>query len=79
MGQLLVRNLPDEVKEALRVRAAQHSRSMEAEARQILLDVVLPGSPVLTWLDRAAQLREQTGGVDLPAAARTASRAVEPW
>lgn len=33
---LTVRNLPDEVHRALRLRAAQHGRSTEAEVRAIL-------------------------------------------
>jgi antitoxin FitA len=36
MAMLTVRNLPDEVHRALRVRAAQHGQSMEAEVREIL-------------------------------------------
>ncbi|MEL6980773.1 MAG: Arc family DNA-binding protein [Pseudomonadota bacterium] len=36
MANLVIRNLPDDVKERLRVRAATHGRSMEAEARAIL-------------------------------------------
>ncbi len=36
MAMLTVRNLPDEVHRALRVRAAQHGRSTEAEVREIL-------------------------------------------
>jgi plasmid stability protein len=42
MAQVLVRNLPDEVHRALRVRAAFNNRSTEAEARNILAAVVLP-------------------------------------
>jgi plasmid stability protein len=42
MAQVLVRNLPDEVHRALRVRAAIHNRSTEAEARSILAAAVLP-------------------------------------
>ncbi|MFE1592763.1 Arc family DNA-binding protein [Nocardia sp. NPDC058705] len=42
MARLTVRDLPDDVREALRVRAAQHGRSTEAEVRQILIDVVFP-------------------------------------
>lgn len=38
MGQLLVRNLDDRVKNQLRIRAAQHQRSLEAEARTILTE-----------------------------------------
>ena len=36
MATLNIRNLPDEVHRRLRVRAAGHGRSMEAEARAIL-------------------------------------------
>lgn len=36
MAQLLIRNLPDEVKERLKRRAKAHGRSVEAEARGIL-------------------------------------------
>jgi antitoxin FitA len=36
MAMLTVRNLPDEVHRALKVRAAQHGRSTEAEVRDIL-------------------------------------------
>lgn len=42
MAMLTVRNLPDDVHRALRVRAAQHGRSTEAEVREILAVVVKP-------------------------------------
>jgi plasmid stability protein len=42
MAMLTVRNLPDEVHRALRVRAAQHGRSTEAEVREILAAAVKP-------------------------------------
>ena len=42
MAMLTVRNLPDEVRRALRVRAAQHGRSTEAEVRAILEEAVKP-------------------------------------
>ena len=42
MAMLTVRNLPDEVHRALRVRAAQHGRSTEAEVREILSAAVKP-------------------------------------
>lgn len=35
-----IRNLDDRVLELLRVRAARHGRSMEAEVREILVDAV---------------------------------------
>ena len=42
MAMLTVRNLPDEVHRALRVLAAGHGRSTEAEVRAILEDAVKP-------------------------------------
>lgn len=42
MAMLTVRNLPAEVHRALRVRAAQHGHSMEAEVREILEATVAP-------------------------------------
>jgi plasmid stability protein len=38
MEQILIRNLPAGTKAALRARAEQHHRSVEAEAREILAD-----------------------------------------
>ena len=42
MPSVTVRNVPDEVHRALRVKAAQHGRSAEAEIREILEDAVQP-------------------------------------
>lgn len=42
MAMLTVRNLSDEVHRALRVRAAMHGRSTEAEVRVILENAVEP-------------------------------------
>ncbi len=80
MSQLLVRNLPVSAKEALRLRAARNHRSMEAEARQILVDAVAADQPdpVLSWLEHAAAFRAEQGGVDLPVAPRSPSRPVDP-
>ncbi len=38
MGQLLIRNVEDEMKARLKRQAARHGRSMEEEARDILRD-----------------------------------------
>lgn len=46
MAMLTVRNLPDDVHRALRVRAAQSGRSTEAEVREILSMVVKPEARV---------------------------------
>jgi len=40
VAALSIRDLDDRVRERLRVRAAQHGRSMEAEIRAILTDAV---------------------------------------
>lgn len=42
MANLTVRNIPDEVHRALRLRAAQNGRSTEAEIRIILENSVCP-------------------------------------
>jgi plasmid stability protein len=42
MGQLIVRNLADEIIQALRRRAARHGRSAEAEHREILRETLGP-------------------------------------
>lgn len=42
MAAVTIRNLPDDVHRALKVRAAQHNRSTEAEMRAILEAAVRP-------------------------------------
>lgn len=42
MATLTIRGLDDETRDRLRVRAAEHGRSMEAEARSILAEAVSP-------------------------------------
>lgn len=57
MAILTVRNVPDDVHRALRVRAAQHGRSTEAEVREILAAAVKPSSRVrvgMLWQPLAA-------------------------
>ncbi|KVN99059.1 FitA-like ribbon-helix-helix domain-containing protein [Burkholderia ubonensis] len=64
MPVITVRNLPDEVHRALRVRAAQHGRSTEAEVRDILEKAVQPeGRVKLGTL--LAEIGRDIGGVDL--------------
>lgn len=46
MAMLTVRNLPDDVHRALRVQAALHGRSTEAEVREILALAVKPEARV---------------------------------
>jgi plasmid stability protein len=63
MPSLTVRNLPDETHRALRVRAAGHGRSTEAEVRAILEETVRPAErlKIGTELHRIAQ---EVGGMD---------------
>lgn len=65
MAAISVRDLDDDVKARLRVRAAEHGRSMEAEIRAILVQAVSERDPsaglLTTLLDRFGTL----GGVDL--------------
>jgi plasmid stability protein len=64
MAILTVRNVPDEVHRALRVRAAEHGRSTEAEVRAILEESVRPegrlrlGS-LLAEIGRRAKLTDE--------------------
>ena len=55
MASITIRNLDDDVKTRLRVRAADNGRSMEEEARLILRDVVgrKPSSRNLTTIIRS--------------------------
>ena len=65
MASITIRNLDDDVKARLRVRAAGNGRSMEEEARLILRDAVgrRPGSRNLAEAIRARIA--PLGGVDL--------------
>ncbi len=64
MAMLTVRNLPEEIHRALRIRAAEHGRSMEAEVREILEATVAPQSRVklgslLADIGRQARLTDE--------------------
>jgi plasmid stability protein len=48
--QILIRNLPAGTKAALRARAEQHHRSVEAEAREILAGAVATAPPSIVDL-----------------------------
>lgn len=60
MAQLLVRDVPLDVVEALKRRAAEHGRSAEAEHRAILEETLRPGRAGF-W-ERAAALRAEIRG-----------------
>lgn len=60
MAMLTIRNLPDEVHRALRVRAAKRGHSTEAEVREILASAVRPEARVQMG-DALAALGRQIG------------------
>lgn len=64
MPSITVRNVPDEVHRALRILAAQHGRSAEAEIREILANAVKPEGRVklgtmLADIGRKAKLTDE--------------------
>jgi antitoxin FitA len=70
MATLTVRNLDDALVRQLRIRAAEHGRSAEAEHREILR-IALTGMPAVRRqdaADRLAAFRQQTAGRGGPAA-----------
>ena len=76
MASLLVRQLDQVLKERLRVRAALHGRSMEAEARAILKSAPDPARSQ-TGADPVADIRRRfgpLGGVELELPPREAGR-----
>ena len=81
MAMLTVRNLSEEVHRALRVRAAQHGQSMEAEVRAILEAAIRPqgglklGS-LLADMGRQAKLSDEEFAVFGQARDKTPSRTV---
>jgi len=74
MATLTVRNLHDDVVRRLRIRAAEHGRSAEAEHREILR-LVLIGDEAhqaeqrQRVAERLAEFRRRTGGRGSPSAA----------
>jgi antitoxin FitA len=74
MASITIRNLEDGLKRRLRVRAAEHGRSMEEEVREILRQVVDETAPPRN-LAAAIRARVATfGGVDLDLPAREPMR-----
>ncbi|MDW5596656.1 plasmid stabilization protein [Conexibacter stalactiti] len=65
MATITVRNLDDDVKRRLRMRAAENGRSMEAEAREILRVALLDEPPRRGFGTRAVELFAEYGGFEL--------------
>jgi plasmid stability protein len=64
MASVTVRNIPDETHRALRVQAALHGRSTEAEIRAILDAAARPEGRVKLG-SLLAEIGREAGGVDL--------------
>lgn len=64
MAVVTVRNLPEETHRALKLRAAQHGRSTEAEIREILEEQVRPKARVKIGSELAA-FGQRFGGIGL--------------
>jgi plasmid stability protein len=66
VASITIRNLDDEVKQLLRVRAAEHGHSMEQEARNILQAALAQPPQTGEELYRAIRARvEPIGGIEL--------------
>ena len=64
MSSITIRNVPDEVRRALRVRAAMHGRSAEAEIRDILEKAAKPEGRLKLGSLLASIAREAGGLTD---------------
>ena len=76
MSSITIRNLDPEIKERLRVRAAEHGHSMEAEVRRILQTALTTsGKPKTRNLYERIHARfAPLGGVDLELPPREPAR-----
>lgn len=75
MASLVIRKLDDRIKSRLRVRAAQHGRSMEEEARDILRSALAQSKAPQENIAEAIRRRfARFGGVELPAVERDSPR-----
>jgi len=70
MATLVIRDLDDSVKAQLRVRAANHGRSMEAEARAIIAAAVAAQRPAGRLGSYIHEQFARVGGVDLDVPSR---------
>jgi plasmid stability protein len=70
MASITIRNLDDDLKKRLRLRAAEHGRSMEEEARDILRETLSKqgtsrGQTGLDLFNEIRALFEPLGGMEL--------------
>ena len=82
MATLTVRNLDDSIAHALRVRAAEHGRSAEAEHREILREALAGDrrpSPQADAAARLAEFRRRTAGRGSAPATELLRQSREEW
>jgi plasmid stability protein len=66
MASITIRRLPEETKRKLKIRAAEHGRSMEQEAREILqTQLAKTPEPPKDMLKAIREIFAPLGGVDL--------------
>ena len=78
MANVNVRNLPDEVHRAIRIQAAHHGRSTEAEIRDILERAAKPQGRVKLGSYLASIAREAGGLTDEEVAVFESARVKSP-
>ena len=73
MGSILIRQIDDETKSKLRLRAARNGHSMEQEARDILQhSLASESSSGLHLVDAIRRRMKPLGGIELPVIRRDA-------
>jgi len=65
MASITIRNLEETVKRKLKIRAAEHGRSMEQEAREILKSALGQPKSGAELVKRIRAIFEPLGGVEL--------------
>lgn len=84
MGSITIRNLNDDVKRKLRIRAALHGCSMEQEAREILGEALNGGVEVSSEVEEKGlgtilyELFAPVRGIELPIEPRGSMPSREP-
>jgi antitoxin FitA len=71
MGAITIRNVDEQLKHRLQLRAARNGRSMESEAREILRQAVDTPDAPNSLIDALRQRVGEIGGVDLQLPPRT--------
>lgn len=79
MSDLLIRNISDDLKRELSVRAARNKRSQQAEALAILESALSDNSR--SWVSLLSRAGSRADGIELPEANRHPARSidVEGW